>query len=316
MGLIVTAVVLGFVLALVSFSGIRSGPGADVSDELAVLRLDEAARTPQTTAATPALCHALAAMTTGRVTDDELDELSGLVRSQRTPGLFWAIEDSGAAPVFSALRGDGSSAGAWQVPAAENVDWEDLATGPGPGGPVLYAADIGDNRGRRDAITIYRVPEPLAAAGGGQTAPAARLVLRYPDGAHDAEALLIDPRRGTLLVITKGLTGGGVYALSAPLPFGGTATLRDAGAVPVSFATGADVSADGTTVAVRGYGALALWSRRSDEPLTQTLRRRPCISPTTFKDEQGEAIALSSSGTTAWTVSEGRDQPLLRFRRR
>ena len=81
------------------------------------------------------------------------------------------------------------------VPGAEAVDWEDLALGPGPGGrPLLYLGDIGDNREARETVDVYRVPEPRATSGATATAPATRLRLRYPDGAHDAETLLVAPR--------------------------------------------------------------------------------------------------------------------------
>ena len=40
------------------------------------------------------------------------------------------------------------------------------------------------------------------------TVPAVRYWLRYADGPHDAEVLLVDPRGNRLYVATKGLTGG------------------------------------------------------------------------------------------------------------
>lgn len=288
----------------------------DIEAELQALRDAEASRgedTASRAAASPPLCKSLAVTRRGRVSSGDLDELSGLVASRRQPGLFWAGEDSGADPQLSALRENGSLAGTWTLPGAENTDWEDIATGPSPIGPVLYAADTGDNLERRDSVTVYRVPEPAAPAGGGTTAPAERLELVYPDGAHDAEALIVDPIRGTLLIFTKGMPGS-IYALSAPLPFGGKARLKLIGSAPLSLATGADVSADGGTVALRGYLGFVVWQRRGNEPLTRTVKREPCSSPTALTDGQGEAIALSRGGSTAWTVAEGSHPPILRYR--
>ncbi len=290
--------------------------GEDVARELADLREAEAKRRPATAdASVPPLCRKLTVSPLGKVRDAGLDELSGLVASRRTPGLLWAIEDSGAEPRLSAVRENGTVAGHWSVSGAENVDWEDIAAGPGPDGPVLYAADTGDNNERRDDVVLYRVPEPVTATGGGTTGPAQRLTLTYPDGAHDAEAVVVDPRRGTLLIFTKSLLGASVYALSDP-PFGRatSAKLRRVGNGPLAMATAADVSADGTTVAVRGYFSFVVWQRRGNEPLTQTVRRQPCTSPTGLDDGQGEALALSKGGGTAWTVAEGTNPPLLRLR--
>ncbi len=310
--LALAGIVIGGVWAWVAPRDPQSTP--EIEAELRALRESEAKRSPdQATASKPALCRKLDVTNRGAVTSDDLNEISGLVASRRQAGLFWANEDSGAAPQLSALRENGSLAGQWTIPGAENVDWEDIAAGPSPNGPVLYAADTGDNAEGRDSVVVYRVPEPSPATGGGATTPADRLELTYPDGAHDAEAVIVDPRRGTLMIFTKG-TPGNVYALSPPLPFGSSARLRLITAAPLSLATGADVSADGTTVALRGYFGFVVWRRKGNEPLTQTVRRKPCATPTILTDGQGEAIALSKGGTTAWTIAEGSRPPVLRYR--
>lgn len=310
--LAVAGIAIGGVWAWVAPRGPQQTP--EIEAELSALRESEAKRgSTSATASTPALCRSLDVTERGTVSSPDLNEISGLVASRRQRGLFWANEDSGASPQLSALREDGSLAGQWTISGAENVDWEDIATGPGPDGPVLYAADTGDNAERRDSVVIYRVPEPSPATAGGQTAPAARLELTYPDGPHDAEAVIVDPRRGTLMIFTKG-TPGNVYALSPPLPFGGSGRLRLITSAPLSLATGADVSADGTTVALRGYFGFVVWRRKGNEPLTQTVKRKPCATPTMLTDGQGEAIALSKGGTTAWTIAEGSRPPVLRYR--
>lgn len=311
--LLLVGLAIGGLWAATQDNARRSG---DVADELAALRDSEAARRPSAATqrvSTPALCRNLTARNRGAVSDAALDELSGLVLSRRRPNLFWAIEDSGAAATLSAIRDDGTLAGNWAVPGAENVDWEDIATGPGPSGPVLYAADIGDNDAERDTISVYRVPEPANPVGGGQTAAATRLSLRYPDGAHDAETLLVDPVRGTLVIVTKSLGGGSIYAASPPLPFGAEATLRKVGPATVPLATGGDVSANGKVIAVRGYFSLSVWARRGREPITEAMKRAACVSPTALTDGQGEALAVSKGGATAWTVAEGTGKPIVRL---
>lgn len=282
----------------------------------------QAARTPATVTTTrtaarapsvPALCRKLDEAVTGRVQDAALNELSGLVASRTRPGLLYSHEDSGAGPQVWALRADGSVAGGWTVPGAEALDWEDMATGPSPTGEgaVLYLGDIGDNAGARPFVDVYRVPEP--AFGTGVTAPAERLRLRYPDGPRDAETLLVDPRRGTLVIVAKALTGARAYSVPASA-FPGEATLRRGPEVDVVLATAGDVSADGRTVAVRGYTALAVLRRRTDEALTATLRREPCSPPTALFEGQGEALALNRDGTIARTVAEGAPAVLRRYR--
>jgi hypothetical protein len=261
----------------------------------------------------PALCGRLRARVTGRVADPAANELSGLVRSRSQPGLLWSHDDSGAGPVLFGLRADGRVAAHPTVTGAEAVDWEDIAAGPAPDGrPLLYVGDIGDNASRRPSVDVYRVAEPRAGAAA--TAPAARLRLRYPDGAHDAEALLVDPLRGELVIVTKALGAARAYGASARLPAGSQTTLRRGPAVALSLVTAGDVSADGGIVVLRGYDRLAVWVRRGREPLTTTLGRAPCLSPTSLAGEgQGEAIALDRGSTSFATVAEGSPAVLRRY---
>ncbi len=42
------------------------------------------------------------------------------------------------------------------------------------------------------------------------------LTLRYPDGPHDSEALMVDPRSGDLYVVVKHLAGGPAAVYRAP----------------------------------------------------------------------------------------------------
>jgi hypothetical protein len=261
----------------------------------------------------PVLCGALRARVTGRVADPTANELSGLVRSRSQPGLLWSHDDSGAGPLLYGLRADGRVAARPTVSGAQAVDWEDMAAGPGPDGrPLLYVGDIGDNGAQRPAIDVYRVAEPRVGAAA--TAPAARLRLRYPDGAHDAEALLVDPLRGDLVVVTKAIGDARAYRASARLPAGSQTTLRAGPAIDLSLVTAGDVSADGRVIVLRGYDRVAVWARRGRERLTTTLRRAPCLSPTSLAGEgQGEAIALDRRGTSFLTVAEGSPAVLRRY---
>jgi hypothetical protein len=261
----------------------------------------------------PALCGPLRARVTGRVADPTANELSGLVRSRSQPDLLWSHDDSGAGPILYGLRADGRVAARPTVTAAQAQDWEDIAAGPGPDGrPLLYVGDIGDNEAQRTSVDVYRFPEPRV--GDAATAPAARLRLRYPDGAHDAEALLIDPLRADLVIVTKALGSARAYRASARAAPGSQTTLRSGPAIGMSLVTAGDVSADGRIVVLRGYDRAAVWVRRGRERLTTTLRRAPCVSPTSLAGEgQGEAIALDRRGRSFLTVAEGSPAVLRRY---
>lgn len=258
---------------------------------------------PRPVARAPALCRSLHVRVTGRVRDPSANELSGLVRSPSSSGLLWSHNDSGSGPVLFGLRADGRVVAHPTVTGAQAVDWEDIAAGPGP---LLYIGDIGDNDRSRPSIDIYRVREP--PPGATATAPARRLRLRYPDGPHDAEALLVDPLRGDVVVVTKALDGAAAYhAVGSALHRAGT--VRGA-----RFVTGGSVSADGHVVALRGYASVWIWIRHGREPLTRTLQRAPCSPPLSLLPEgQGEAIALDRHGRSFATVAEGSPAVLRRY---
>ena len=234
--------------------------------------------------------------------------------------MLFTHNDSGDSARIFALRADGRLIGSIRVPDAVNVDWEDIALGPGRDGrTALYLGDIGDNARRRAGIDVYRVPEPEVRQGApAATAPAERLALRYPGGPRDAEALLVDPRGGDLYVVTKRLDGRSeVFRARAPLPFGGTAALEPAGALRLgltSAVTGGDVSAAGDAIVLRTYGSVFAWGRTPGESVARALARPPCRAPAhVVAERQGEAIGLLPDGRGFVTLSEGVRSPIWRY---
>jgi hypothetical protein len=266
------------------------------------------------------LCRPLSSRVIGHVTDPAADELSGLVASRTQAGVLWTHNDSGDSARVIATRLDGRSLGSFPVTGAEAEDWEDIATGPAPGAnrAYLYAGDIGDNFQRRATVAVYRFPEPDVRNGPRPTASATTLTLRYPDGSHDAEALLVDPLSGDLAIVTKQFNGNaGVYVTrAASLRPGPAITLDRVARIDLGFGrtvTAGDVSSGGGTVALRSYDRIFVWRRSARDSLAQTLGSKPCASPTVLDEDQGEALALVDGGQAALTVTEGSGPPLRRY---
>jgi hypothetical protein len=296
------------------------GEGSDAPSRDEPATAPRAATKPRAPAR-PAFCTPpVRATVTGTVATPAATELSGLVASRRRPGVLWTHNDSGDGPRILALRADGRLVADVAVAGAEAVDWEDIAIGPDPAGPgdALYLADIGDNGAARSSIDVYRVPEPAAAATA--TPPAVRLRLRYPDGPQDAETLLVDPRGGrALVIVTKRFDGRSrVYVARKPSATA-TTTLRRADTLELGLggaAVAGSVSGDGRIVAVRTYGTVFAWSRRTGRSLTATLRGRPCVAPVSLGAEgQGESLALARRGRTFFTVPEGTGAAIRRYAR-
>ena len=74
------------------------------------------------------------------------------------------------------------------------------------GHPVLYFGDIGDNAANRTEIDVYQVPEPR---GPSANVPWVRYRFHYPDGAHNAEALMVDPHSHPSYIASKAAIGQG-----------------------------------------------------------------------------------------------------------
>jgi len=258
----------------------------------------------------------------GTVTDRHLNEISGLAASRRQPGTLW-VHNDGKDGRLVALATNGVVLAAFSLPV-EVIDWEDLAAGPGGGGgiDVLYVGDIGDNQSQRSSIRVVRVPEPdLNTAGGAastRTIPAEDVrvfTLQYPDTAHDAEALLIDPITGDLFVVTKERRRARLYRASpAELQESGPVRLQLAVEVPCARVSGGDISADGQRILLRREDAAWLWSREPGEPLASALRRSPRSVPVVGPPEEpnGEAVAWHPEGTGYYTLSEG-EHPQVNF---
>ena len=227
-----------------------------------------------------------------------IPEASGLTVSRRVPGRLWTHNDSGE-PVLFALDERGKVTGQLRVTGAKAEDWEAVAAGRCGTGSCLYIADIGDNNAKRDHITIYRVPEP--EAGAESSAQAESFNATYPDGAQDAETLLIAPD-GRLHIVTKGSTGAiALYRFPADLQSGATIRLERVGGVMKdksdrgSNITDGTVSADGQRAVLRSHDALTFF--RTSDLLSGRWDSAIRVDLAPLKEPQGEGVALDRNNT-------------------
>ncbi len=247
------------------------------------------------------------------VRSELLDESSGLALSRRQAGVLYTHNDSGDEPRIYAFGLDGSLLATHEVLGASATDWEDMAAGrcPGSAAPCLYIGDIGDNSESRSYVTIYAVPEPAADGPVG--------VLRewrvvYPDGAHNAETLLVHPLTGAITIVTKDSDGqSGVYLV--PQVVGA----RVVEALPIAelefdgsssndrLATGGDWMADGSRLVIRTYNALWEWTTDPLEPDAHWWDA-PVVWDAA-EEQQGEAVAYTALGEII-TTSEGSPMPV------
>lgn len=264
---------------------------------------DTAAEDPAT-APTCASFDAPAAL--GTVQESALNEISGVVVSVANDGILWTHEDSGAAPVLTAIDATGATRGTLTLEGVDPFDWEGLAIGPCPQGTCLVVGDVGDNALQRDTVQILRVPEPrVGAEPFALTATPEVVNARYPGGtAHNVEGVALTPD-GDAWMVTKRCDGtADVFALrdwdtSRVVDMEAVATIQvDAAGGRDACATGADLSADGRTLFVRTYASL--WSYPVADGAIGGATELEVASET-----QGEAVAWDPLRRGFWTISEG-----------
>ena len=258
---------------------------------------------------------------TGRFASSRVIESSGVAVSRAHPGILWTHNDSGDGPYLYATDLRGSDLGFLLVPGATAIDWEDMTLGPCPTrtGTCVYLGDTGDNAEERPSVTVYAVPEPDPPSGPGDTlrttAAPAVLQLRYPDGAHDVEAIYVSPRDSALYLVSKGRSGTiGLYRVARSawkVPPEAVVTaervqvldiLPDPGAG--RWVTGAGIWLDGRLVAIRTYGEIYLFHAGGGGRLTPA-RGRPCNLAGVDEPGGGEAIDFLDDSSVVLT-SEAR----------
>lgn len=226
-----------------------------------------------------------------RFADPAITEASGLAVACPS-GLVLTHNDSGDSARFFAVDRSGRTVGTYRLAGASAYDVEDIALS----GDRVYLGDIGDNGRSRDYVDVYetRVPERRGTV----SVPFTRHRLRYPDGAHDAEALLVSG--GRIYVVVKS-GDGAVYAA----PPSGQGVMRKVAETGISFVTGGDVSPDGRQVVLRTYGDAYVW--RADTDIASAFDSDPTEVDLPAQ-RQGEAVAYDCDGRRLLVTSEGEHQ--------
>jgi len=234
-----------------------------------------------------------------------IDEASGMTASRSMPGNLWVHQDSGSPAELALLGQDGTVKGKIKLPSlVENRDWEDMGIGPGPqdGINYLYIADIGDNNAQYPAYIIYRLPEPKSLTE--PVTQAERMFFKYPDGAHDAEAILVDPQTKDIWIVTKREQKVKLYRFAYPQNINEVTTVKDYGELPMSVVTGGGISSDGNEILLRTYTNIYYWKRQNNELLAETLQRREARALPYRLEPQGEAICFDREDKGYFTLSE------------
>jgi hypothetical protein len=236
----------------------------------------------------------------------ELPEGSGVAVSRLSAGRLWAHNDSGD-PSLVVLDSRGAVSGRVRVSGAKVEDWEAVAIGPCPSGSCIYVGDIGDNDAARRHVTIYRIAEPDRLTD--TVAVSEVFHAAYPDGAQNAETLLVTPA-GEILIVTKGDTGP-VRILRVPKDArpGETVQLEAVGKPRDSAKANRDeritdgaIAPGGAWVALRSTTAVSLY--HTEDLLAGNWQEARRIALDQLREPQGEGITFADD-RTMYLVGEG-----------
>ena len=260
-------------------------------------------------------------------THDSIDEMSGLVKSQRFPDVYWVHNDSGDSPRLFAIDrhgrviitdflkpnyyGEVAEEGkeSWpglKILLAANEDWEDIAID----GDRIYIGDIGNNGNARRDMGIYILYEPNPHA-----VHESRILnfipVKYPEQLkypaekwhYDSESMFIAD--GKLYFLTKHRQpnkhaswerGVNLYRLDSSSTTQANILTKVDSHELVTLATGADVSPDGSKLAIVAY--TALWIFEKPNHGDQWLSGKSKVLPLDYKiTRQLEAVCWDDNET-------------------
>jgi hypothetical protein len=260
---------------------------------------------------------------------DPVNEASGLLVSRKNKAsgrIFWSMNDSGGTNTLYAYDETTpfTVIGTYTVTGAVNNDWEDLAQGPGPTSGVnyIYIGNMGSSAS--DPREIYRVAEPTVNPN--QTPVSGNLAcdtFTYTSPVSDSEGLMCDPVTGDLFLFEK-ITNAtrprtcAVYRCPASqlVAGGGSITWTQVATVQDNRQstnnggiTGADISADGSYIAINNYQEVWIWNRNvaGGETVAQALANAADVYRWYPSGWGAESIAFDTpvQPMRIYTIAEG-----------
>ncbi|HVF85276.1 MAG TPA: hypothetical protein VM821_04795, partial [Abditibacteriaceae bacterium] len=146
-----------------------------------------------------------------------------------------------------------------------------------------------------------------------------RMMLRYPDGAHDAETLMATPD-GSLIIVTKTRDVSTIFKTPRPFAADTTQTLVQVGQFrfgaegwPTRLTSGGDLSADGKRIVIRTYSAAYEWILpRGANAWRDVWKQKPRVRSLPAQ-QQGEAICYALDSRSWLLSSEGKNSLLWRI---
>lgn len=251
-----------------------------------------------------------------------LSEASGLAYSVKNQNMIWSHNDSGHPNIIYLIDAQtGEIMTRYTLIGTANHDWEDMeiAIDFQTQEPYIYIGEIGDNNENRPNYKVYRFKEPVYSpedyGKNIQLIPEgfSRIDMMYPDGSHDAESLLVDPKTNDIYVVTKRDVLSTLYVIPFPYKTDGNLNMMyKVGTFSFREASAGTVSLDGTKIIIKNRQDIFYWEHDPEKYIWETLSQTPVRAPY-IGEPQGEAVAFDTENNY-FTLSEALNsntQPIL-----
>lgn len=271
----------------------------------------------------------------GLLNAKNMTESSGLAVSKNFSNRMYSHNDSGGGAYFYQMNLTGGDLKKITLKNTDATDYEDMAIGPCENQKTcLYIANIGDNDAKRSSISVVLLEEVENFAT--TVNPLKVLQLNYPNGAHNAEAMVVHPN-GDLFIFSKESNSSKaksteIFTVSKSQidQAQGKLILKSVGFIDIPYLnkeykekqkiiTGASISEDGSRFLLLTYKNAFEFSINllSHIPATQSLVENVDYKKIAFTAlEKQEAIAYLPGDQSFYVTSEDskkKGAPILKF---
>jgi len=253
---------------------------------------------------------------------NQLENASGLAGSNSNNNLVLIVEGRNNPAAVQVFNRDGVFQGKITLVGADNVDWQDIATGPGPveGQNYVYVGDIGDRSANREFLSIFRFIEPDLS---NPNAPFDISISEFDridfsiTSPRDCETLMLDPLSKDLIVMGK--MQAMVYRIPFPQNTSGVTKAQFKGHHRLRREIKAgDISPDGRFVIIKDVGEIFQWEvPPGHDPIAVIFQNTP--QRVAYQAEiEGGALGWTADGNNYFTLTDTdkrdgmrRGQPIL-----
>ena len=245
------------------------------------------------------------------IKDDNINEISGIVKSQQHD-IFWVHNDSEGESAVFGLDKDGNTVCKITIPFP-NRDWEDISYGEIDGKFYIFIGEIGDNEKAFKTKSIYYFEEPkILQKEISLTSDKVKTITLELDIMTDCETLIFFPNNKNLYLISKGQVNENVYEIKYPYNTKETNKLSPIGKLPITNSNqnminriaGGNASFDGKYIAIKDYSTIFIFQVNND--INNIFSQTP-FKLSSYKqsnEPQGEAVCWGTENYDIYTVGE------------